>query len=414
MSIVFSWLARIALVLLVLLAIVAAVWGFARLTSPTEVQQQALALMQRSSPPEGNNGWTILVSLPAAPVASMPSSADCGEQVDCIAHIEKALEANAATLEAWRPRLDAAARALRAPGFRAPDGLGPADALPPFQPLMQLDGLRALDFALGDPAGALDAACQDAQGAILRATVPDTLIEAMIGIAVFRQHAPLIAEMRQRAPAVPLPDSCMALTLAPDPASEGTLCGAFRGEWHYQKGWMATWAADASAYAEASPDAVGPWWPLSSPLLHDGDWLLARSAERFATACGAEAKDAARADRALVVTAKAPRWVDRVGFAASAILDDFAHAGYADYAERQLDHVARRRLLAAFLQMESMGVALTPAERFVALPEALRGGPRPLRFDATTGRLSVPLRGQIHGEDGGEAVLSVVAPTPAH
>ncbi|MBS3896968.1 hypothetical protein [Silanimonas sp.] len=396
MSTVWRWLSRLLLMLLFVVAAIAAIWGYGRLTSPTAAQQAALDLMQLPPPPDGDNGWAILMALPEAPAAALPSAVDCGDGMDCIAHIETALEANAATLEAWRPRLEAATRALRAPAFRSPEDLGPFDALPPFQPLLRLDGLRALDFLRGDPAAALDAACRDAQGAIVRVVRPGTLIEAIIGVAVFRQHATLIADMRRRAPMDALPASCTALGEAPDAAAEGTLCAAMRGEFQ----WL---SQQLPAILDPLPTGYGP--QRMAPLLHDIDWLLAHTAERYATACGPEAEAMARKDRAVVYEHIDLRWVDRVAFPVSVNLNEIAVPALFDYTERQLDFVAQRRLLAALLQMDTMAPTLSNAERFAALPAALRDGPRPLQLAEDGNSLSVPLRSPRSQEQPAEARL---------
>ena len=403
MATLLRWFSRLAFVLLLIFLVLAAVWAYARFTTPTEAQREALALMQRPPPGEGENGWAILMDLPPAPAASLPASADCGDGVDCIAHIESALEVNAQTLESWRPRLEAAARALRAPVFRGPPDSSPTAPFPPFQPVTQLDALRALDFARGNPAGALDAVCSDALGAARWATDPDLLIDAMIGVAVFRQNAELIAHMRRRAPEVPLPASCAALAVAPDPAVEGPICNGMRGEWHYLERMVAATPIEGEV-----PSHWAPAW--IAPLLHDEQWLLARSAERYARLCGPEAADAARADRVMAMASPPPRWVDRVAFPISVVLDRIAEPAHTDYAERQLDFVAQRRVLAAVLQMDAMDPARSNAERFAALPEALREGPRPLLIEADGSALSVPLRSRRSGQDGGEFRLALGAP----
>ena len=408
MSTVWRWLSRVLLAFALLIAAIAALYAYGRLTTPTPSQRDALALMQESAPaplPEGENGFLLLM-VAAAPEGDWPATLSCrGEGASCLDAVQSAPEAHEAALQANAAALDAAERALRAPVFRNPDATpAPEDALPPFQMLMRLPARRAFDFAAGRQAEALEAACRDAADFSRWTRHQDSLIHAMIAVAGFRQSAPLIAELRGRSPGIDLPASCLALAEAPDPAAEGLICDGVRAEWRMINR-MSVSVIDQVPEAQR----FGAHW------LHSPEQFSARSAERVAGYCGPGAVDAAvndRLDRAPLDVA--PRAIDRLSFPVSHILAEIAGGPmYADYWERQLDHVARRRLLAAFLQMESMGTALTPAERFEALPEALRGGPRPLRFDATTGRLSVPLRGQIHGEDGGEAVLSVVAPTPA-
>jgi len=71
---------------------------------------------------------------------------------------------------------------------------------------------------------------------------------------------------------------------------------------------------------------------------------------------------------------------------------DAGMPGYASLFERQLDHVARRRLLAALLQMDAMDPVLSPQQRFDALPTELRDGPRPLILAADGSALTVPIR----------------------
>jgi hypothetical protein len=412
MSTAWRWLSRLLMVLLVFAALLAAIWTYGRLTSPTPAQHAAIALMQQEEAvdPSAENGFPLMMALPPAP-GLLPAGVNCGNTADeaCIAAIEAAPEASAAAIEPFRPHLEAAARALHAPVFRDPrasSSMG-IDDIPPFQAVVQLDSLRALDFAAGNTVGALSAACEDADGAARWAARPDTLIQGMVAIAAFRQHSAFIADMRRRAPADALPPSCVALAEPPDAAAEGLLCPALRGEFRYQQRTLPSLEASMTTHGE------NPWAARLTPLMHDTGWMLAQTARAFSAACGESAKQAARDDRAVALAPAKPRWVDYVAFPTSVLLADIAAPAYTDYAERQLDFVAQRRLLAAFLQMDAMDAALTPVQRFEALPETLRGGPRPLRFDASTGRLSVPLRGRTSGEDGGEAAFLVATPPPA-
>jgi hypothetical protein len=272
--------------------------------------------------------------------------------------------------------------------------------------VVQLDSLRALDFAAGNTVGALSAACDDAAAMARWAATPDTLLQGMVSIAAFRQHSALIADMRRRAPGDALPPSCVALTQSPDAAAEGLLCPALRGEFRYQQRTLPSLETEMVAHGDNA------WAERLTPLMHDTEWMLGQTARAFSAACGESAKQAAREDRAVPLTGAEPRWVDYVAFPTSVLLADIAMPAYTDYTERQLDFVAQRRLLAAFLQMDAMDAALTPAQRFEALPETLRAGPRPLRFDASSGLLVVPLRGRLNGPGGGEATLPVPVPVP--
>lgn len=404
MATVWRWFSRVLMALLIPVFLFAAIWTYARLTSPTPPQREALALLSvRPAPPAGDNGFDVLMALQEMPDAGVPPLPVCGDDALCIDVIEAAPEQASAAIAPRRDWLESGARALRAPAFRDLRAEATvADSLPPYQAMSQTRVLRAFDFSTGQTVEALAAACEDALGAVRRASDPDVLIDGMLGIAIFRQHAALIADMRRRAPADPLPTACLALATSPDPGAEGTLCPALRGEWAWMKRVMAD--MDAQIPSEA------PAWSLS--LLHDPDWLLARSAVRFAPHCGESAAEAARADRAPEFDVSPPRWVDRVAQPVSVILDQISEPAYSSYAERQLDFLAQRRLLAAFLQMEAMDAALTHAQRYESLPAALREGPRPLRFDAAPDRLSVPLRDRRAGQASAEAVLPL-PPRPA-
>ena len=412
MSTAWRWLSRLLMVLLVLVALLAAIWTYGRLTSPTPAQQAAIALMQQDEAVDAaaENGFPWMMALPEAPGA-FPPAVNCGNAADdhCIAKIEATPEASAAALEPFRPQLEAAARALHAPVFRDPrasSSMG-VDDIPPFQAVVQLDSLRALDFAAGNTVGALSAACDDAVAMARWAATPDTLLQGMVSIAAFRQHSALIADMRRRVPGDALPPSCVALAEPPDAAAEGLLCPALRGEFRYQQRTLPSLESEMAAHGDNA------WAERLTPLMHDTEWMLAQTARAFSAACGESAKQAARDDRAVALAPAEPRWVDYVAFPTSVLLADIAMPGYTDYAERQLDFVAQRRLLAAFLQMDAMDVALTPAQRFEALPAALRDGARPLRFDASTGRLSVPLRGRPNTVGVEDAALLVATPPPA-
>lgn len=388
MSMIWRWISRFLLTLLALFMVLAAIWTYGRLTSPTEAQRDAVAVMEAQPPmAEGENGFELLLNQPPAPEEPFPATLQCGDAGgrSCIDVIEAAPEASAAAIEAWRPRLDVAQRALRAPVFRdLRERVSSVEAIPAHQDTLRLNILRALQFTAGDTLGALAQTCEDAAAAMRWASSPDNLIDSMVGIAVFRRNAILIADMRQRAPSDALPESCAELLRAPDPAEEGLLCNALRGEWRYQT--RTVWPELDAEIAREGGAAFG--W-----LLHDTTWQLAVVAQQFAPACGESARERARQDRVPDLEAGSVRWVDRVAYPAGAIIADIAAPAYADYFERQLDHVARRRLLAALLQMDVMDAALTPQQRFSALPDDLRNGPRPLALTDDGRTLTVQIRG---------------------
>ncbi|MCZ8166703.1 hypothetical protein [Silanimonas sp.] len=395
MSLAWRWLSRLLLALLALILLLAAIWTYGRLTSPTASQQAAIDRMQRDEPGKGENGFELLMALPPGPEGGLPAVLRCDERASCIAAIDAAPEASAAAIDASRERLEAAARALRAPVYRdrRAEYLGRGDDFPSYEGPTNVDSLRAFQFSTGQTAEALDATCTDTLGAVRWATNPDVLIDAMIGIAIVHQNAHLITDMRRRAPSDPLPSSCRALAEAPDPAVEGSVCNALRGEWHYQRRMF----PELERQMAAAPE--WHWSKPITPIVSDIDWQLAASAQHFASACSEEARRAAAEDRPHALEAPPLRWVDRIAFASSAVLMDIATPAYRDYSERQLDYVAMRRLLAAFLQMEAMPVGLSNAERFAALPAELRGGPRPLVFDGTVNAISVPLRSRRYEQN---------------
>jgi hypothetical protein len=397
----------LALVAALLMAAVAALYAYGRLTTPTPSQRDALALMQESAPmPEGENGFPLLM-VASPPEGDWPMALSCrGEGASCLDAVQSAPEAHEAALQANAAALQAAERALRAPVFRNPDATpAPEDALPPFQMLMRLPARRAFDFAAGREVEALDAVCRDAGDFARWSREQDSLIHAMIAVAGFRQSAPLIAEMRARSPGIALPASCVALAEAPDVTAEGLICDGVRAEWRMIDGVSASMISHVPEAQRA-----GAHW------LHSPEQFSARSAERMAGYCVPAAVDAALHDD--IGSARLdvpPRAIDRLSFPVSHILAEIAGGPmYADYWERQLDHVARRRLLAAFLQMEAMPAGLSNAERFAALPAELRDGPRPLRFDAQANTLGVALRGRQHdGAPGNEALLMLPSVSPA-
>ena len=401
MSTARRWLSRLLLVLLAMLVVVAALWAYGRLTSPTAAQREAVALMQARPPlPAGDNGFELLMALPPLATEGLPPLPVCGDGALCIAAIESAPEQASAAIAAHRAWLEAGARALRAPAFRDQrPRVTVAGAFPPYVGMTGVRMLRAFDFATGQTAVALAATCEDALGAARRASDPDILIDGMLGIAIFRQQAELIADMRRRAPEDPLPASCVALADVPDPAAGGTLCPALRGEWHGLVRLMDD--LDAQVPADA------PRWAV--PVLHDPAWMLARSAERFAPHCSVAAQEAARADRVTAFATTRPRWVDHVSRPVSVVLDRVAEPAFDTFAERQLDVVAMRRLLAAYLRMVAMDPAMPGVARFAALPDDLRGGPRPLVFDEEAGVLSVPLRSARLASEGGDLRLALPA-----
>lgn len=401
MSTAWRWLSRVLLLISLVAVAVAALYAYGRLTTPTPSQRTALALMQQRSPiPAGDNGF---LSLMAAPVheGDWPMALSCrGEGESCLDAVESAPEAHEAALRAHASALDAAERALRAPVFRNPDETPAAeDVLPPFQMVVRLAARRAFDFAAGREFAALESTCRDASDFARWSREQDSMIHAMIAVAGFRQAAPLIGEMRARAPDLELPDACVALTALPDPVVEGLICDGVRNEWRMID-------SISASLIDQVPEAqrTGAHW------LHSPAQFSARNAERMAGYCGASA--VADAERDAIDFARLdvpPRAIDRLSFPVSGILSEIVGGPmYADYWGRQLDHVARRRLLSAFLRMQMMDAGMTSRQRFEALPEALRDGPRPLHFNDDTSALGVTLRGRQHdGTQGGEAVLVV-------
>jgi hypothetical protein len=407
MATVWRWLSRLFLMIVLLIAAVAALYAYGRLTTPTPSQRAALALMQAHAPvPDGENGFTQLMAV-TPPLGDWPTALNCrGEGASCLEAVESAPEAHEAALFAHAEALDAAERALRAPVFRNPD-MAPAatDVLPPFQMVIRLSARRAFEFAAGRESAALGATCRDAADFARWSREQDSLVHAMIAVAGFRQAVGLIGEMRARMPTVPMPDACLALAALPDPAAEGLICDGLRSEWRMIDG-------IGISVVDQVPEAQHP----GVHWLHSPEQFSARSAERMAGYCGPSAIDAAlRDDIDGVRLDVPPRAIDRLSFPVSHILGEIAGGVmYADYWERQLDHVARRRLLAAFLQMESMPSDLSSAERFAALSAELRDGPRPLRLDAEANTLSVALRGRQHdGAPGNEALLALPSVLPA-
>ncbi|MCZ8166704.1 hypothetical protein [Silanimonas sp.] len=407
MSTVWRWLSRVLSVIALAIAVVLALYAYGRLTTPTPSQRDALALMQESAPmPEGENGFPLLM-VASPPEGDWPMALSCrGEGASCLDAVQSAPEAHEAALLANSPALDAAERALRAPVFRNPD-MTPAatDVLPPFQMVIRLSARRAFEFAAGRESAALGATCRDAADFARWSREQDSMVHAMIAVAGFRQSAALIGEMRARTPTVPMPDACLALAALPDPAAEGLICDGLRSEWRMIDG-------IGISVVDQVPEAQRP----SVHWLHSPEQFSARSAERMAGYCGPAAVDAAlRDDIDGARLDSPPRAIDRLSFPVSHILGEIAGGVmYADYWERQLDHVARRRLLAAFLQMEAMPAGLSNAERFAALPAELRDGPRPLRFDAGANTLGVALRGRQHdGAPGNEALLMLPSVSPA-
>lgn len=118
MSLAWRWLSRLLLALLALILLLAAIWTYGRLTSPTASQQAAIDRMQRDEPGKGENGFELLMALPPGPEGGLPAVLRCDERASCIAAIDAAPEASAAAIDASRERLEAAARALRAPVYR--------------------------------------------------------------------------------------------------------------------------------------------------------------------------------------------------------------------------------------------------------------------------------------------------------
>ncbi len=393
-----KWL-LLSLVVLVLLYL--AVLAYARLTTPTAAQREAIAVLEARIPARAGEGVPLLHYArrldvaeadiaaafardvaaaraggdpppPAASFAPLPDLLLRCRGADCLTLV-RAEPAFAEVIAAWAPVRDRVARALASESLASGNEGG---LIPPLQVLRVGESAHALAFVGGDRAAAIDALCVDL-GHVRRhaAASATSVVAAMVYGDGFARRAELLAAMLAEAPDLALPPSCTALAAPPAAPLAAPFCDAMAGELAIFREFHGV-AAQARARREGFDRAA-------EALFEDRQAREGFLAQRYAVFCSPAAEEALRADEpaGLPGPGEVYRLVDRVGLWLVTEPTFAVDEIYLGYFKRAADHVAMQRLLAARLLLHGMDPSRPMAERLAALPDWVHSPTR--RVEAT-------------------------------
>lgn len=322
---------------------------------------------------------------------------------DCLANVRARRQDYAAALATQAPLLAAMPVASAAAGYRSPFVDSTDLQLPAFALLNTPLTQHALDFADGRVEPVLRGVCNDAGVARVLLRSGDNLITSMIGAAMLRGNARLLAAMLAELPAQQaLPAQC-AQAFAPLQADAVSLCGPLRGE--------AQWTF--AAFDELANDrgATRRRWYESAllPLVFDAARSKAMLAPWFTRACAADARASLAADRPPLAAQLSAQPVElSIGCFANGLGCAMARMpppGFARYQAALQDAAAAMRLTSALLWLRAHPDLQPLPQRLAGLPGDLRGSQRPIRAAPDAQGVQVALYA-----DGEGAVLRLPLP----
>ena len=429
---------------LLVLLLLASLWGISRALYPTEDQREAVAELERWPEYAGDNAfpllWTLgrdvpdhqiarvldedvrtvtrqqakalatgelpgafafdedLLSAAYAYAKLLPDDADrklfCGQrEADCLQRVRDDLEAYAALVQRHARLLDRVDRLQEFDYVRS--------AFPPLlsSPWLRYDmaGLpqtrNAVHFAQGRTWEAVAATCRDLLTWRRLGARSDGLIPRMVGIAVAGSGGgQLLASMLAELPVdEPLPAPC-GEALALPTEEELSLCNAMRGEFAVHAELART------GYAEPDRSLLDQW---ASWLLVDPEASMGRRAEGWLTLCPAPESDEAFERRLETLRGRHQSvWrLECLGDLFTCTLDALSILPYSEYMQQVQDHGARLRALATLAWMRSeAGDGRTPAERLAARPAELNVPTDQMHIGPEGRTLEIQLRWTRRGE----------------
>ncbi|MEE4174171.1 MAG: hypothetical protein V2I57_07965 [Xanthomonadales bacterium] len=444
MSLLKTILKRLFQGTLLVLLLLASLWGISRALYPTDAQREAVAELERWPEYPGDNAfpllWTLDRDVPDEELARVlaedvrtvtrqqaealatgelpgafafdedlpsaayayptlrPDDADrelfCGGlEADCLQRVRDDLEAYAALVQRHARLLDRVERLQEFDYVRS--AFPPHLSSPwPRYDLARLTQTRnAVHFAQGRTSEAVAATCRDLLTWRRLGARSDGLIPRMFGITIAgRDGGQLLASMLAELPVdEPLPAPC-GEALALPTEEELSLCNAMRGEFALH--------AELARTGYAEPDRSlldqWTWW-----LLVDPEASMGKRAEGWLTLCPAPESDEAL-ERRLETLRNKHQSVGRlecVGNLFTCSLDALSILPYSDYMQRVQDHGARLRALATLAWMRSeAGDGRTPAERLAARPAELNVPADEMRIGPDGRTLQIQLRWTRRGE----------------
>lgn len=418
--------------LCILIALLVALYAISARWPIPDAQRQALAQLRQPQPPlRGPNMFAALWSLgyavpdaqrdalvaqdvqrfarlpagmqlqsaatryPRHPDWPATAPAPCTRHAGCLDRVRQQPQAYADALATQIPLLFKLRDLAGYADYRSPFPPSTTAPLPPLPRFNVSMTSNALDFVQGRTTQALAGVCTDAQVARVLLRSGDNLLMPMLGAAMLRTNAHLLADMLSELPAQhPLPAHCLA-AFAPLAVDEISLCDALHGESR-----MAL-----SIFQEASHNGQATdlsWDDRLSLHLLDQERTHALMAPTYTWACSAPVRAVLAQDQAVPqALIPVPDTVSMgcVANAVGCLLAGLARPDYANYQHKRQDTAAALRALSAVLWLrDHPGDAQTLEQRLAGLPPSLRGQARPLQ-PAADG-LSMQLRQYARPEDG--------------
>ena len=457
----------LAALLLVLASVLAVIWSISRMRAVDADQAAALATLRQPWSPEGRNAlsglWLADYAIPSveqrdallredvrkwrlADPGAVPENPGPQHSVAASQHrrhlygagdIQRFCKAGDACLKMVRADLttyrDLVARNQAALRQLAEADQGdylqtqfekvPDILIPPFQRAYYPATELAVRFADGERTAALEQTCQHVSRWRRLGANTDSLIGTMIAAAyASRGYGRLAADMLAEWPVRnALPKTCLQALDLPGPAEAQGLCLSMRGEYRYMTGNLGRGVAQAAH----DLDGRAAWMRrLPRVVVYDAEKTAARLALQFVPYCQAAVQQAFLEDRDVAVVKQTPASAFSLSCAANLLgcgLSEVASTDMTPYVQRLHDANAQYRLLAALVWLHGQPDLLADPARIAAqLPPHLQTAAHPLRYDAASRSLVMPLLASGKGPAGDQAVamplpgsrVPVSAPAP--
>lgn len=356
-----------------LLLIAACILAALRMAAPDAAQRQALQTLDQAVPTGAHNTfgplWVLGHQVPAADIERVlaadatgltqdastfrsaaanyaawpvpPAAQRCGSgDASCLQKVR----AQVTNPAAWLQQHQGLRQQLEAVGssdhFRNPLPVRLHAPLPPLNLLALLPTFRAVQFAGGEHAAALDAICRDLQLWRRLGAHSDSSVVTMFAARTVGHSTRLLADMASEMPnSMPWPATCEAALAPPQPA-EASLCAAMQGEMAFAREAM----RHTPSEAEKSPWHQRLWLPL----VMDDERTLGALASSRARFCQNSLVTATLQDREVTLPPwQHPGFLSRtcLGNTAGCILLGASEPVFADYLLNLQDAAAQLQLL---------------------------------------------------------------------
>ena len=414
-----------------MVVLAALLWSLSRALYPTAAQQEAIALLRASDPPEGGNAfdalWTLGYRVPEEEISAVvEADRQALEQIqhnpdrytedapvfrskredypslipdmdnkpafcpsgldDCLERVRQDPAAYRELIDRHQELLDRVNRLAQYDYFRNRLPWDLAMPFPAFSALFYPLTENAVLFVDGRIDEALAATCKTMAAWRRLAPNSDMLIFQLVGQSVVRKHGLMLVEMAGELPlGYPLPAQCDTALAPPEP-SELSLCNAMKGEF-----------ALANS-VQIRPEHIPSSWlvglgRLAFSLGFDPEAMRGEYARSFARHCNSDAIAANFEDRREVDDSHA-RGMFRLACAGNWIgcaLNESAAPAWSSYILRTRDHGAQLRLLNAWYtsRLDSGGDRSRMLELLDRRLEELSHPDRHYELDRQAGKIRV-------------------------